>query len=80
MLDLLLISQLHHRPHLEWCNRSTCHRVNVVEECKKVESYPILGTNVSNTYMIVTCYTYELDSNNKKTGRARKRVVKVKVR
>ena len=84
MLDLLLISQLHYAPQLEWCNRSTCHNVNVVEKCKeeykKVESSPILGINVNNTYMIVTCYLYELDDNNNKTGRSRKRVVKVKVR
>ena len=82
MLELLLINQTL-LAQVKDCPALDCKPVKTVVECReeytKVESYPILGTNVTDTYLVTTCYTFELDSNNKKTGRAKKTISKVRV-
>ena len=77
MLELLLINQTLLAQVKDYPSLN-CKPVKTVVECReeyiKVESYPILGTNVTDIYLVTTCYTFDLDSNNKKTGRARKTI------
>ena len=82
MYNIALIAQVYFT-QINWCTDSICKLVNVEISCRenynKVENFPLLSPKITETYLTRTCYTYELNSNNNRTGRAKKEITRTKI-